>query len=184
MREFVWNGIKQQNRNGLLGRDPTVDGIKTGHTDSAKYCLVSSAKRNGMRLIAVVLGSNTVKDREDASAALLNYGFTFYETIKLQVGKSMLLKPRVYKSAEEFVPVGTASDVYVTVARGQSGALQKTSEVKATLIAPIAANTAVGTLTLRSGGVVVSTIPLVTLSAATEGGVFQRLSDTVRLWFR
>ncbi len=184
MREFVWNGIKQQNRNGLLGRDPTVDGIKTGHTDSAKYCLVSSAKRNGMRLIAVVLGSNTVKDREDASAALLNYGFTFYETVKLQAGKTMLLKPRVYKSAEEFVPVGTARDVYVTVARGQSGALQKTAEVKGTLIAPIAANSVAGTLTVRSGGVVVSTIPLVTLSAATEGGVFQRLSDTVRLWFR
>jgi D-alanyl-D-alanine carboxypeptidase (penicillin-binding protein 5/6) len=129
MREFVWNGIKQQNRNGLLGRDPTVDGIKTGHTDSARYCLVSSAKRNGMRLIAVVLGSNTVKDREDASAALLNYGFTFYETIKLQQGGKLILKPRVYKGAEEFVPVGTMRDVYATVARGQSGTLQKEAEV-------------------------------------------------------
>lgn len=184
LREFVWNGIKQQNRNGLLARDPTVDGIKTGHTDSAHYCLVSSAKRNGMRLIAVVLGSDSVKDREDASAALLNYGFTFYETIKLQQGNAMLLKPRVYKSAEEYVPVGAARDVYVTIPRGQSGSLQKDSQVNGTLIAPLAAHAEVGTLTVKSGTTVVAQIPLVTLAAATEGGIFQRLSDTVRLWFR
>ena len=183
MREFVWNGIKQQNRNGLLGRDPSVDGIKTGHTDSAKYCLVSSAKRNGMRLIAVVLGSNTIKDREDASAALLNYGFTFYETIKLQEGGKLILKPRVYKAAEDFVSVGAAHDVYVTVARGQSGALQKDAAVKGTLIAPLADHAAVGELTVKSGGQVVAIVPLVTLAAAPEGGFFGRLADTVRLWF-
>jgi D-alanyl-D-alanine carboxypeptidase (penicillin-binding protein 5/6) len=183
LREFIWNGIKQQNRNGLLERDPTVDGIKTGHTDSAKYCLVSSAKRNGMRLIAVVLGSNTVKDREDASAALLNYGFTFFETLKLQPGGNMLLKPRVYKAAEDFVPVGAARDVYVTVARGQSASLEKSSEIKGTLIAPIATHTTVGELTVKSGGQVVARVPLVTLAAAEEGGFFHRLSDTVRLWF-
>ena len=183
MREFVWNGIKQQNRNGLLGRDPSVDGIKTGHTDSAKYCLVSSAKRNGMRLIAVVLGSNTIKDREDASAALLNYGFTFYETIKLQQGGKLILKPRVYKAAEEFVPVGTASDVYVTVARGQAGALEKKAEVKGPLVAPLADHATVGDLTVKSGNQVVAHVPLVTLAAAPEGGLFGRLADTVRLWF-
>jgi D-alanyl-D-alanine carboxypeptidase (penicillin-binding protein 5/6) len=183
MREFVWNGIKQQNRNGLLGRDPSVDGIKTGHTDSAKYCLVSSAKRNGMRLIAVVLGSNTIKDREDASAALLNYGFTFYETIKLQQGGTLVLKPRVYKAAEPFVPVGAANDVYVTVARGQSGAIQKQAEVRGRLVAPLADHASVGELTIRSGGQVIAHIPLVTLTAAPEGGFFTRLTDTVRLWF-
>jgi len=183
MREFVWNGIKQQNRNGLLGRDPSVDGIKTGHTDSAKYCLVSSAKRNGMRLIAVVLGSNTIKDREDASAALLNYGFTFYETIKLQQGAKLILKPRIYKAAEEFVPVGTASDVYVTVARGQAGALEKQAEVKGPLVAPLADHATVGDLTVKSGNQVVAHVPLVTLAAAPEGGLFGRLVDTVRLWF-
>jgi D-alanyl-D-alanine carboxypeptidase (penicillin-binding protein 5/6) len=184
IREFIWNGIKQQNRNGLLERDPTVDGIKTGHTDSAGYCLVSSAKRNGMRLISVVLGSKSVKDREDASAALLNYSFTFYETIKLQQGNTLILKPRVYKSAEEFVPVGAAKDIYVTIPRGQSGALQKTSEVKGTLVAPLAAHAEVGTLTVRSGNTVVAQIPLVTLAAANQGSFFQRLIDTIRLWFR
>jgi D-alanyl-D-alanine carboxypeptidase (penicillin-binding protein 5/6) len=184
LREFVWNGIKQQNRNGLLARDPSVDGIKTGHTESARYCLVSSAKRNGMRLVAVVLGSNSIKDREDASAALLNYGFTFYETIKLQPGGKLLLKPRVYKGAEDFVPVGTARDVYVTVARGQSGSLQKNAEIKGRLIAPLADRAVVGELTLRTGNVIVAQVPLVTLAAAPEGGLFHRLSDSVRLWLQ
>ncbi len=96
-REFTWNKHKQQNRNGLLIRDPSVDGIKTGHTESAKYCLVSSAKRNGMRLISVVLGSPSIKAREDASAALLNYGFTFYETVKLQDAGTAVLTPQVFK---------------------------------------------------------------------------------------
>ena len=183
LREFIWNGIKQQNRNGLLARDPTVDGIKTGHTDSAKYCLVSSAKRNGMRLISVVLGSPTIKDREDASAALLNYGFTFYETIKLQDGGKMLLKPRVYKASEDYLPVGPARDVYATVARGQSGALEKTSTVRGTLIAPIAEGTTVGELSVKSGGVVIGRVPLVLLTAAKPGGFFHNLFDTIRLWF-
>ena len=86
LHEFVWNNIKQDNRNGLLERDPTVDGMKTGHTDSAGYCLVTSAKRDGMRLIGVVLGSSSVKGREDASAALLNYGYTFYERRRQEGG--------------------------------------------------------------------------------------------------
>jgi serine-type D-Ala-D-Ala carboxypeptidase (penicillin-binding protein 5/6) len=183
LREFVWNGIKQQNRNGLLARDPSVDGIKTGHTDSARYCLVSSARRNGMRLIATVLGSNSVKDREDASAALLNYGFTFYETVKLQPGGQMVLKPHVFKAAEDYVPVGPLRDVYVTIPRGQSGAVEKQSEVTGRLVAPLALHSAVGEMTVKAGGQVVAHVPLVTLAAAPEGGLFTRLVDTVRLWF-
>ena len=107
IREFVWNNIKQQNRNGLLERDPSVDGMKTGHTDSAGYCLVTSAKRENMRLIAVVLGSSSIKGREDASAALVNYGFTFYETVNVKQRGTAVLKPRVYKAAEEYL---SASD--------------------------------------------------------------------------
>src|ERR1700759_3564629 len=84
IREFVWNNIKQDNRNGLLGKDPTVDGLKTGHTDSAGYCLVSSAKREDTRLSSVVLGAPSIKGREDASAALLNYGYPFYQTITVK----------------------------------------------------------------------------------------------------
>ncbi|MEY4762909.1 MAG: hypothetical protein RLZZ200_2765 [Pseudomonadota bacterium] len=183
MREFVWNGIKQQNRNGLLARDPSVDGIKTGHTAAAKYCLVSSAKRNGQRLIATVLGSQTIKDREDASAALLNYGFTFFESVKLQAGNQPILKPRVYKGAGDFVPVGTARDAFATVQRGQGGSIEKNAEVKGTLIAPIRKGTTVGELTLKSGNQVVARMPLVALEDVPEGGFFGRMVDTVRLWF-
>ena len=184
LREFVWNNIRQQNRNGLLGRDPTVDGIKTGHTDSAHYCLVSSALRNGMRLIAVVLGSDSVKDREDASAALLNYGYTWYETIKLQSGNQMLLRPRVYKASEEFVPVGVARDIYVTVMRGQSGAIEKNIELRGKLLAPLPAGTTVGQLTVKSGGLIIAQAPLVTLAAAQPGGLVDSWVDTVKLWLQ
>lgn len=184
LREFVWNGIRQQNRNGLLGRDPSVDGIKTGHTDSARYCLVSSAKRGGMRLIAVVLGSDTVKDREDASAALLNYGFTFYETLKLQEGNRLVLKPHVWKSTEEFIPVGLARDLYATVARGQGVGIEKNVSLNGKLVAPIAAGTPVGELIIKSGNEVVAHAPLVALAPATEGGFFSNLVDSVKLWLQ
>ena len=100
VREFEHNGIKQQNRNGLLEKDPTVDGLKTGHTDSAGFCLVTSALRNGMRLVSVVMGSTSMKARENASAALLNYGFTFYETKLIVKGGSVLATAPVWKAAE------------------------------------------------------------------------------------
>jgi D-alanyl-D-alanine carboxypeptidase (penicillin-binding protein 5/6) len=184
LREFTWNGIKQPNRNGLLSRDPTVDGIKTGHTDSALYCLVSSAKRNGMRLISVVLGSPTIQAREDASAALLNYGFTFYETIKLQDANKAVLTPRIYKGAQDTVTVGSQRDIYVTLARGQGDKLTKDASVNAPLIAPLAANTRVGEYRIAAGNQVVARIPLVTLAAVAEGGMWHTLTDSVRLWFQ
>lgn len=184
LREFVWNNIRQQNRNGLLGRDPTVDGIKTGHTDSAHYCLISSALRNGMRLIAVVLGSDSVKDREDASAALLNYGYSWYETIKLQSANQMLLRPRVYKASEEFVPVGVAHDIHVTVMRGQSGAIEKNVELRGKLLAPLPAGTTVGQLTVKSAGLIIAQVPLVTLAAAQPGSLVDGWVDTVKLWLQ
>jgi serine-type D-Ala-D-Ala carboxypeptidase (penicillin-binding protein 5/6) len=184
LREFTWNGIKQPNRNGLLSRDPTVDGIKTGHTDSALYCLVSSAKRNGMRLISVVLGSPTIQAREDASAALLNYGFTFYETIKLQDANKAVLTPRIYKGAQDTVTVGSQRDIYVTLARGQGDKLTKDASVNAPLIAPLAVNTRVGEYRITAGNQVVARIPLVTLAAVAEGGMWHTLTDSVRLWFQ
>ena len=119
LKEFMWNKIRQENRNGLLGKDPSVDGLKTGHTDSAGYCLASSANRNGMRLISVVMGSPSIKAREDASAALLNYGYTFYETVRIKAAREMILKPRVYKSAAEFAELGVPADLYATIGRGQ-----------------------------------------------------------------
>src|SRR3984885_9993223 len=119
IREFVWNNIKQQNRNGLLERDASVDGMKTGHTDSAGFCLVTSAKRDNMRVVAVVLGSSSIKGREDASSALLNYGYTFYETGQVMKAGAPLLKTRVYKSAEGEVQLTAPRNIVLTVGRGQ-----------------------------------------------------------------
>jgi D-alanyl-D-alanine carboxypeptidase (penicillin-binding protein 5/6) len=184
VREFTWNGIKQPNRNGLLARDPSVDGMKTGHTDNAKYCLVSSAKRDGMRLISVVLGSPTQKAREDASAALLNYGFTFFETVPLQAGGKALLTPKVYKGATDSVPVGITQDVSVTIPRGQGTSLGKEIKVEGKLIAPLESGQTVGEMTVTAGDAIVARVPLVTLSAVKPAGFFGSMYDTVVLWFK
>jgi serine-type D-Ala-D-Ala carboxypeptidase (penicillin-binding protein 5/6) len=183
LREFTWNGVKQANRNGLLYRDPTVDGIKTGHTDSAQYCLASSALRNGMRLISVVLGSPSERAREDASAALLNYGFTFFETVKLQAGNVAVLTPKVFKGAADSVAVGSSRDISVTIPRGQSATLQKEAKVNSPLLAPLQKNAAVGEYVVTSGTEVVARIPLITLSAVEEGGFWRVGVDTIKLWF-
>ncbi|MEO6078276.1 MAG: D-alanyl-D-alanine carboxypeptidase family protein [Steroidobacteraceae bacterium] len=182
-REFTWNKHTQPNRNGLLGRDPSVDGIKTGHTDSAKYCLVTSANRNGMRLISVVLGSPTIKAREDASAALLNYGYTFFETVKLKDAGATVVSPQVYKGAAESVAVGSRAPVSVTIARGQGSSIKTAWEVKGPLVAPIAAGAVVGEFTVQVGDEVVARVPLVALAKVDEGGLWRRMVDTVKLWF-
>ena len=184
MREFTWNKHTQQNRNGLLARDPSVDGIKTGHTESAKYCLVSSAKRDGMRLISVVLGSPSIKAREDASATLLNYGFTFYETVKLQDAGKPVLTPEVFKGAAQSVAVGSPRDISITIARGQGAALTKEAKVNTPLVAPLALNAKVGEYVVRSGDEVVARVPLVTLAKVDEGGLWRTGVDTVKLWFK
>ena len=184
MKEFMWNNIKQQNRNGLLTRDPTVDGMKTGHTDSAGYCLVTSAKRGNMRLITVVLGTPSIKAREDGSAALLNYGYTFYETAKVKSRGDTILKPHVYKSAEETPAVGVLQDIVVVVGRGEAATLKTTATVKEPLIAPLPANKPVGELTVATQtGDVVAKVPLYPLKAVSEGGLWTRMVDSVKLWF-
>jgi serine-type D-Ala-D-Ala carboxypeptidase (penicillin-binding protein 5/6) len=185
LREFTWNNITQHNRNGLLLRDPTVDGMKTGHTDSAGFCLVTSAKRDGMRLISVVMGSNSIKGREDASAALLNYGYTFYETAKVKSAGDVLLKTRVYKSANDFLTLTVPYDIVLTVGRGQVASLKSTAHLfKEPLIAPIAANQAVGELSITDpAGEVVAHVPLTPRKEIPSGGLWTRATDSVRLWF-
>jgi D-alanyl-D-alanine carboxypeptidase (penicillin-binding protein 5/6) len=184
IREFVWNNIKQENRNGLLERDASVDGMKTGHTDSAGYCLVTSAKRQDMRLVAVVLGSNSIKGREDASAALVNYGFTFFESVNVKRRGTAVLKPRVYKAAEEFYSVGTAADINIVVPRGQAGSIMTTATVQHRLIAPISSSTQVGELQVVVNGKPGTSVPLYPIGDVPEGGIWSRLSDTVLLWFQ
>jgi D-alanyl-D-alanine carboxypeptidase (penicillin-binding protein 5/6) len=182
-REFTWNNHKQQNRNGLLVKDPTVDGIKTGHTESAKYCLVSSAKRNGMRLVSVVLGSPSIKAREDASAALLQYGYNNFETVKLQEAGATVLTPKVYKGEADKVAIGGRSSISVTVTRGSTGNISKEATVNGTVIAPVQKGQVLGQYTVRIGDEVVARVPLVALAAVPEGGLWRTAVDTVKLWF-
>jgi D-alanyl-D-alanine carboxypeptidase (penicillin-binding protein 5/6) len=182
IREFEWNGIKQQNRNGLLARDPTVDGIKTGHTETAGYCLASSAKRGNMRLIAVVLGTKSFKAREDASAALLNYGFTFFETVKAKSANDVVLKPEVYKGEEDRVTLVPANDVWVTVGRGSAAQLKTSATFKGPIVAPIKAGQALGELTVSDGKDIVAKVPLVAQTAVPAGGWWTRMVDGIALW--
>jgi D-alanyl-D-alanine carboxypeptidase (penicillin-binding protein 5/6) len=181
-REFEWNGIKQPNRNGLLARDSSVDGIKTGHTESAGYCLASSAQRNGMRLIAVVLGTKSFKAREDASATLLNFGFTFYESAKVRGANDVILKPEVYKGEEERVTLVPARDIWVTVGRGSAGSLKTTATVKEPLVAPINKGQTLGEITVSDGKDVIARVPLIAQAAVAEGGWWTRMVDGIALW--
>jgi D-alanyl-D-alanine carboxypeptidase (penicillin-binding protein 5/6) len=183
LREFTWNKHRQMNRNGLLGRDPSVDGIKTGHTNSAKYCLMTSANRDGMRLISVVLGAPSIKAREDASAALLNYGYQWYETVKLHEAGRTLLSPQVFKGEKNAVPVGTKEAMSVTIARGAGDSITKEASINGPLIGPLEAGTQVGQYIVRVGDEVVARVPLVTLEKVEEAGFFGRLYDSVKLWF-
>ena len=185
LREFRWNNIRQSNRNGLLGKDPSVDGLKTGHTDSAGYCLAASAKRSGMRLVSVVMGAPSVKAREEASAALLGYGYTFFETIRLKGANETVLKPHVYKATSEFATIGVQHDVYATVARGQADALQTRAVLThEPLIAPLSAGQELGELTVAdASGQVIERLPLVALAAVPQGGLWARAWDSVALMF-
>jgi D-alanyl-D-alanine carboxypeptidase (penicillin-binding protein 5/6) len=182
IREFEHNGIKQQNRNGLLEKDSSVDGLKTGHTDSAGFCLVTSARRDGMRLVSVVLGSTSMKARENASAALLSYGFTFYDTKLVVKGGTVLATTRVWKAAQSPADVGITDDLYMTLARGQSD-IKTAVDVLPKVIAPLSMDSNVGTLRVLSGGQTVATLPLHPLQPVPAGGWWRRLIDTIRLWF-
>jgi D-alanyl-D-alanine carboxypeptidase (penicillin-binding protein 5/6) len=185
LKEFMWNNIRQGNRNTLLDKDPSVDGLKTGHTDSAGYCLATSANRNGMRLVSVVMGAPSVKAREDASAALLNYGYAFFETIRLKSAHEVVLKPRVYKSASEFTPVVVPADVYATIARGSAAALHSSAHLFVEpLIAPLSAAKPVGQLTITDAtGQIIARIPLVPLTDVPPGGLWTRAMDGIALMF-
>jgi serine-type D-Ala-D-Ala carboxypeptidase (penicillin-binding protein 5/6) len=183
VREFEHNGIKQQNRNGLLDRDPGVDGLKTGHTDSAGFCLVTSALRDGMRLVSVVLGSSNIKGRETASSALLNYGFNFYDTKLVVKGGTKLASTRVWKAAESPVDVGIKDDLYLTLPREQSNDIKTTVDLQPRLIAPLALDSNVGQLRVFAGNQTVATVPVQPLKSVAAGGWWRRLIDTIRLWF-
>jgi serine-type D-Ala-D-Ala carboxypeptidase (penicillin-binding protein 5/6) len=183
VREFEHNGIKQQNRNGLLEKDPTVDGLKTGHTDSAGFCLVTSALRDGMRLVSVVMGSTSMKARENASASLLGYGFTFYDTKLAVKGGTVLATARVWKGQKDTADLGIKDDLYVTVPRGQADAIKTATDVQPRIIAPLTLDQTLGSVHVFVGNQTLATLPLHPLKEVPAGGWWRRLIDTIRLWF-
>jgi D-alanyl-D-alanine carboxypeptidase (penicillin-binding protein 5/6) len=181
-REFTYNNIKQYNRNTLLAEDPTVDGLKTGHTKEAGYCLVASAERRGMRLISVVMGTSSTRARKNETRSLLNYGFRFYETSTVFEAMSELEKPRIWKGQEDTVPVGVLDETVLTLPRGKKKNLVTSVEVNDPLVAPLAVGDAVGTVTLSLDGETVYHGPVVALQAMEPGGFFARLWDMVLMW--
>ena len=179
IREYTFNDIRQHNRNRLLWRDNSVDGVKTGHTDAAGYCLVASAKRDGMRLISVVMGTDSERSRIEESQSLLNYGFRFYETHRLYGAGDRLTRARVWFGTTKDVSLGLADDLFVTIPRRQYDALDARTELDPDLRAPLAKGEKVGEVVVELNGEVVTRQPLVALATVQEGGIWRTVVDNV-----
>ncbi|SEK69467.1 D-alanyl-D-alanine carboxypeptidase (penicillin-binding protein 5/6) [Atopomonas hussainii] len=182
-KEFFWNGIKQPNRNLLLWRDKTVDGLKTGHTEEAGYCLVASAVRDGMRLIAVVFGTNSEQARAAETQKLLTYGFRFFETQTFYQKGAELTQSQVWKGEQSIVKAGLAEDLTLTVGRGQLQKLKASMTLQSPLIAPIKQGQAIGQVEVKLDDQVLHSAPLIALEEVPEGGFFRRIWDGLRLFF-
>jgi serine-type D-Ala-D-Ala carboxypeptidase (penicillin-binding protein 5/6) len=183
-REFTYNAITQQNRNPLLARDATADGIKTGYTEAAGYCLVSSAKRADMRLVSVVMGSPTPNARAEASLALMNYGFRFYESHRLYPAEEPVESLRVWQGAPETLPVGPGADVFATFQRGRYSELAARLEKSdVSLTAPITRGTQVGEIVVTLGDDEINRVPLLGLQDVAKGNLWQVARDSVLRWF-
>ena len=183
LKEYTYNDIKQSNRNSLLWRDDSVDGLKTGHTEDAGYCLVASAKRDGMRIVSVVLGTSSAKARADGSQALINYGFRFFETRLLFKAGEEISNARVWKSANLYSSMGVLEDLYITVRRGSYDQLDSKLEIPAIVTAPVAAGQPLAELSISLEGEELMRTPLRALDANPEGSFWQQTKDTVSLWF-
>jgi D-alanyl-D-alanine carboxypeptidase (penicillin-binding protein 5/6) len=182
IRKMSYNDITQYNRNRLMWWDDSVDGIKTGHTEQAGYHLTASAERDGMRLISVVMGTESERARAEESQSLLNYGFRFYRTYKLYEAGESLHQVRVWKGEREQVKVSLGRDLYVTIPRGQRDQVKVTLDFSEPLMAPVAEGKDVGRLTAKLGKQNLAVRPLTTLHAVPEGGIFRRIIDSIRVW--
>ncbi len=178
-KEFTYNNIHQPNRNLLLDRDPSVDGLKSGHTDEAGYCLVASAKRDNTRLIGVEFGTDSIQARAQEMQKLLAYGYRYYETQHLYDAKQSLQSLRIWGGDVDQLSVGLATPLNVVIPRGQGANLQASLEVNHALEAPIAEGEQMGTVSIKLGDQVVRQVPLVALNKVEEGGFFKRMSDSV-----
>ncbi|MDN5871242.1 MAG: D-alanyl-D-alanine carboxypeptidase [Nitrococcus sp.] len=180
-KKYAYNGIEQHNRNDLLWRDPSVDGIKTGHTEEAGYCLAASAEREGMRLISVVMGAGSETARISDSQALLNYGFRFFQTHRLYQAGQTLTKTRVWKGAVQMLPLGLTHDLFVTIPQRQYDNLKASMTVHSLLMAPVERGERYGKVKVGLNGQIVSSAPLVALENVSEGSIWQRMKDEVLL---
>ena len=183
IKNFTYNNIKQNNRNSLLWRDESIDGVKTGYTEDAGYCLVSSAKRNDMRVISVVLGTSSNKARSDGSQALINYAFRFFETKLIFKAGEEISKLRVWKSKNIYSSLGVLEDLYITLQRGSYNNLQSNLEVPAAILAPISTGQPIANLILSLNGEEIFSTPLRSLEDNPLGTFWQRSKDTINLWF-
>lgn len=183
-KEFTYNGITQNNRNRLLWQDDGVDGIKTGYTEAAGYCLATSAQRDGMRLVSVVMGTKSPRARTDITQTLLNYGFRFYETQRLYAAAEPLTKARIWKGGSVELNLGLAQDLYVTIPRGQSKELNAALELEPIIVAPIARGQPVGRVEVKLQDAVIVEQPLVSLADVPEGGLWRQLVDSAMLLFQ
>lgn len=183
-KDLTFNGIKQHNRNKLLWRDESVDGIKTGHTKAAGYCLVASAKRKDMRLISVVMGTKSEQARAKESQTLLNYGFRFYETHRLYGAGDVLKKARVWKGATEQLALGLDRDLFVTIPRRQYKKLNAKMVVESQITAPVQKGQTMGMVTVSLQGETIAELPLVALEQVGPGSIWHNLKDSALLWFK
>lgn len=182
-KSFTFNGIKQRNRNRLLWLDRTVDGLKTGHTKRAGYCLITSAKRLNMRLISIVLKARSKSQRIEESQKLLDYGFRFFETVAITKENETLAKAKVYKGSKSKVNIGLKGGNFITVTRGRAKELIYKVKTNKEITAPLKKNQAIGTLEILIGDKVLQTYPLVALEKVNEGGFFSRFIDSIKLIF-
>lgn len=181
VKEYTYNEITQPNRNQLLWRDDSVDGIKTGHTEAAGYCLIASAERNGMRLISVVMGTGSMAERTSFTQSLLEYGFRFFETSRIAEAGHILGNSRVWKGSSQQLNYGVTSDLYVTVPRGESDKIKQNVQLKEPILAPVQKQQPIGTLSLTLGDEPLVQQQLVSLDAVEEAGLFNRMLDSVKL---
>ena len=183
-KEFRYNNISQPNRNRLLWLDPSVDGVKTGHTEAAGYCLVASSKRGERRLLSVLLGSTSEAARAQESQKLLNWGYQFFDSVKLHAAGEAVKSLEVWKGAARAVSAGFQRDLMLTVPKGEAGKLRAELVSAQPLLAPVAEGQRVGSLRVTLDGKPLGEYPLVALQAVPVAGIFGRAWDTLRLWFK
>jgi len=183
-KEFRYNNITQPNRNRLLWVDPSVDGVKTGNTEAAGYCLVASSRRGGRRLLSVLLGSTSEATRAQESLKLLNWGYRFYDSVKLYAAGDALRSLEVWKGAARNVKVGVGEDLFVTVPRGEAGKLKAELVSQQPLIAPLGKGQRVGVVRVSHDGKPFAEYPLITLEPVAVAGFLGRTWDTLRLWLK